>query len=224
MKSYEILVWREFKWLRKRQMNRTLDTFGLPRPSPNYQNEIQQYRNLRYKLSKMIRLVAFFKSNLSISFCLPTLVTAAMYFMMTLLASVLPLPLSPDITMQVSRPCCFISLCAASAMAYTCGGFSNISRPGENKKRSGWMWCARSVCQIHTYRSGSSWVHPNKCLLVIIRQLCGEVFSLFCSLSYLAGLWGLKLSLSPNLASLYTSHLSQSGYVQLLTYFKVHKE
>lgn len=50
-----------------------------------------------------------------------------MYFIIILLASVLPEPDSPLITMHVSRRCCFISLCTASAIAKICGGFSNNS-------------------------------------------------------------------------------------------------
>jgi hypothetical protein len=43
----------------------------------------------------------------------------------------LPLPDSPLMTIHVSRPCCFISLWAASAIAKTCGGFSNNSLPAQ---------------------------------------------------------------------------------------------
>lgn len=50
-----------------------------------------------------------------------------MYFIIILEASVLPDPDSPLITIQVSRPCCFITLCEASAMANMWGGFSNNS-------------------------------------------------------------------------------------------------
>lgn len=65
----------------------------------------------------------------SISFWPPAFVTAAMYFMMILDASVLPAPDSPEIIMHVSRLRCLIARYAASAMANRCGGFSNSSRP-----------------------------------------------------------------------------------------------
>jgi hypothetical protein len=51
-------------------------------------------------------------------------------------ASVFPLPDSPLMTMQVSLPCCFITLWAESAMANIWGGFSKISRPGIQKKQT----------------------------------------------------------------------------------------
>jgi hypothetical protein len=69
--------------------------------------------------------------HLSISCCPPALVTAAMYFIIIFDASVFPLPDSPLMTMQVSLPCCFITLWAESAMANMWGGFSKISRPGK---------------------------------------------------------------------------------------------
>lgn len=49
--------------------------------------------------------------------------------MMILLASVFPLPDSPEMTMHVSFPLRFIVLYAASPMAKMCGGRSKISRP-----------------------------------------------------------------------------------------------
>ena len=61
----------------------------------------------------------------------PIFVTAAMYFIIIFEASVLPLPDSPLMTIHVSRPCCFISLWAASAIAKTWGGFSNNSLPAQ---------------------------------------------------------------------------------------------
>lgn len=72
--------------------------------------------------------------TLSISFWPSLLVTAAMYFMIIFEASVFPAPDSPLITIQVSLPCCCITLCEASAMAKMCGGFSKNSLP--NKKKS----------------------------------------------------------------------------------------
>lgn len=62
--------------------------------------------------------------------CLPlTLVTSEMYLRIILDASVLPLPDSPLITIQLSLTCRFITLYAASAIANICGGRSKISRP-----------------------------------------------------------------------------------------------
>lgn len=52
-----------------------------------------------------------------------------MYFMIIFDASVLPAPDSPDIKIHVSVYRCFNILCAASAMAKMCGGFSKSSRP-----------------------------------------------------------------------------------------------
>ena len=71
----------------------------------------------------------------SISFCPPTFVMAAIYFIIIFEASVLPLPDSPDIMMHVSRVRCLIARYAASAIANICGVFSYNSRPAKMKRK-----------------------------------------------------------------------------------------